>query len=453
MNYSAACRYLFSFLNYERIPFEYGHALNLKRMACVLNWAGHPERKYPSILVAGTKGKGSTANFIASILSAHGYRTGLYTSPHLIDPRERIRVHSKIISKNEFAESVAEASRIFKKHRGPKTPYGALTFFELFTFVAMLHFAKKNVEIAVFEVGMGGRLDATNVLNPLVSVMTPISFDHEEHLGRTLSKIAGEKAEIIKKKGTLVLSAQEPEAQKTILHDARKMRAKIFCFGDEFKVSNVKCSAEGSRFNFQMGKVRLNNLFIKLPGAFQVQNAACALAATVILSEAKNLCIDSSAFSLRMTSIRKGLQNAFWPGRFEVVKRSGRTYVLDGAHNGASAEALARSLKQVFPGRSILFIFGVSREKDLKAVFAPFIRITSSFIMTKSTNLRAQEPKTMVETLYDMGFSKTSFCSSNLKEALEIARNITGGRNVIVITGSLFLVGEARKRLKCQPSL
>lgn len=443
MRYPAAVKYLFSFLNYERVPFEYERALNLKRMARVLGWAQHPERRYPSILVAGTKGKGSTANFISSILSNSGYHTGLFTSPHLTDPRERIRINSKIISRREFAEAVTRVFRILRKHRGGATPYGTLTFFEVFTLAAMIYFAKKNVDIAVFEVGMGGRLDATNVLNPLLSVITPVSFDHEEHLGRTLSKIAGEKAAIIKKNTPVIIGLQKSEAKRVILTAARRMRSPAYLFGRDFTAARIRSGLNGSRFDFRMGHLKLKNLFIKLPGAFQVQNAACAIAAV----GAAELPVPEDNACL------KGLKQAFWPGRFEIVKRGERTYILDGAHNGASAEALAGALKRLFPRRQIIFILGVSREKDLKAILAPLVPIGSSFIMAKSANPRAQEPKIMLEALYDMGFQRNSFWADGLKEALELGRKIAARREILVITGSLFLIGEARKLLKCQPLL
>ena len=209
MNYTRALDYLFSFLNFEQTPFCYRREFNLKRMHLLLDWFGRPDQTFSSVLVAGTKGKGSTSNFLASVLTANGYRTGLYTSPHLMDPRERVRINGKAISKNDFANIIAEIRTVFRRRKKEIRQIGPVTFFEIFTLLAVLYFAKRKVVLGIFEVGMGGRLDATNALRPLVSIVTPISFDHEEHLGYTLAKIAREKAGVIKPHGRVVIAEQD----------------------------------------------------------------------------------------------------------------------------------------------------------------------------------------------------------------------------------------------------
>ena len=269
MSYSKAVRYLLSLVNYEKIPFQYGRAFDLKRMELLLVWLRHPERQFGSILIAGTKGKGSAAQFTASILAAHGHRTGLYTSPHLIDVRERIRVNGRMISRPEFTRCVAQVRRVIKGHQKELASLGPPTFFEALTLIAMLYFMKRRVRFGVFEVGMGGRLDATNALHPLVSVIAPVSFDHEEHLGRTLAKIAGEKAAIIKPNGIVVVGEQTGEAKRVIHAKAKKEHAKTFFFGSSFKVRNVRSGLWGSRFDFEMFGEKWRNLKLNCPGSFR----------------------------------------------------------------------------------------------------------------------------------------------------------------------------------------
>ncbi|OGW86843.1 MAG: hypothetical protein A3A81_01120, partial [Omnitrophica bacterium RIFCSPLOWO2_01_FULL_45_10b] len=315
MQYQSAIRYLFSFLNFECIPFQYQRQFNLKRMVFLLDWFGHPEHSFSSVLVAGTKGKGSTANFLASILIANGYSTGLFSSPHLADPRERIRVNQRAISKNEFAGLVAKIRPIVERKKKKITSvYGPITFFEIFTLLTILYFKTKRIDIGVFEVGLGGRLDATNVLNPLVSVIAPISFDHEEHLGHTLRQIAGEKAAIIRNNGFVVSGRQVPEAKQVIQRQIRKQKANAYFLGPSFQTLHETVSQKGSRFDFKIASERWRNFQITLPGRFQIDNAATALATASILENQFGL-------DLKEANIKKGLKTAFWPGRFEIVKR------------------------------------------------------------------------------------------------------------------------------------
>ncbi|MBI4373167.1 MAG: bifunctional folylpolyglutamate synthase/dihydrofolate synthase [Candidatus Omnitrophica bacterium] len=442
MQYPGAIRYLTSFLNFERLPFEYQRQFNLKRMASLVSWFDHPEYLFSSVLVAGTKGKGSTANFISSIISAHGYSAGLYTSPHLSDPRERIRINGRVISKREFAKWMSRIRNVVERHEKEIVSYGPITYFEMITLLAILYFAAKRVDLAIFEVGMGGRLDATNVLEPLVSVITPISYDHEEHLGRTLALIAREKAAIIKKGAHVVSAAQPREAKRVIQSQIKREKAKAYFLGALFHTLREKMSKGGSSFDFQIGFGKWENLKIKLPGRFQIQNAAVALAAAGVLG-------NQYGFTFTEAKIREGLARAYWPGRFELARRGTRMYVLDGAHNGASMNEVCLALRTLFPGRKCVAILGTSREKNLKAILKPLLPMASTFIVTKSNNPRAQEPKVILETLSEMGYKKPTFWAESLKEALHIGTRLASKNSVILITGSLFLAGEAREILGC----
>ena len=443
MQYDTAINYLFSFLNFERVPFQYKRQFNLKRMEYLLNWFEHPEYLFSSVLVAGTKGKGSTANFLSSILAANHYSVGLYTSPHLSDPRERIRINGRLISQSDFAKFMTKIRSVVEKRKRKTTSYDPITFFEIFTLLAILYFAARKIDLGIFEIGMGGRLDATNVLNPLVSVITPISFDHEEHLGGTLIAIAREKAAIIKKKGYVVSGIQPLEAKRVIQFQIRKQKAKGYFCGSLFRVGRERMSECGSLFDFKLGVGSWDNLQIKLPGRFQIQNAAVALMTAGVLE-------NQYGFTLKEARVRQGLKTAFWPGRFEIVKYKGKTFILDGAHNGASINEVCYALKSLFPRRKYIVIFGTSREKNLERILKLLLPIVSCFVATKSDNPRAQEPKMILETIDKMGYKKMSFWSSNLKEALQMVNDLNLKGAVYLVTGSLFLIGEARQILKCR---
>lgn len=443
MRYPAAVNYLFSFLNFEHIPFQYQREFNLKRMSSLLDWFDHPEFLFSSVLVAGTKGKGSTAHFLASILTRNGYSAGLYTSPHLSDPRERIRMNGRAISKNDFAKLVSKIRLVVRRRRKEIPAYGPITYFEVFTLLAILYFAEKRIDIGIFEVGLGGRLDATNVLEPLISVMTPISFDHEEHLGKTLRAIAREKAAIIKTNGCVVSANQAPEARYVIQKRIRKQKAKGYFLGASFRTAREVISIRGGRFDFAIGSHYWRRLEITLPGRFQIKNAAVALAVTSVLE-------NQFRFIFKEKKIRQSLRTAFWPGRFEILKRRRGTVILDGAHNGASMNEVRSTLETLFPNRKVIVIFGISREKNLKAVLKPLLPRVLYFIVTKSNNPRAQEPKVILETLSKMGYQKPTFWAPHLKEAFQIAEKLTWKKTILLITGSLFLVSEAREILGCR---
>ncbi|OGW81770.1 MAG: hypothetical protein A3G33_05660 [Omnitrophica bacterium RIFCSPLOWO2_12_FULL_44_17] len=407
-------------------------------MEALLDWFGHPERKFQAVLVAGTKGKGSTAKFFSSILTAHGYRAGLYTSPHLEDVRERIQIDGRMISKQAFSKQMSVMRPVIDRRKNEIPLLGTITFFEVLTLLSILHFAQEKVEFGVFEIGMGGRLDASNILESVLSMITPVSYDHEEYLGNTLTKIAREKAAIIRENGWVVSGVQEKAAKAVIRKELKQKRAAGFFLGSDFEVQRKRKSLNGSRFDFCFGRDQLKNLQIKLPGEFQIKNAAVAIAGIYVLNR-------RGLIHLQEKSVRKGLQTAFWPGRFEVIRQEKRFVILDGAHNGASMRELCKALCELRSGRRQVFILGVSRDKRLDRLLLPVREKASYVIATKSLNSRAQEPKVILEKMHELKFTKPMFWAQDIKEAIKMASRIASENTDIVITGSLFLVGEARK--------
>lgn len=443
MDYGESLRYLQAFANFERIPFNYQTGFNLKRMRAVLGLFHHPEKNIQTVLVAGTKGKGSTANFISAIFRANKYQTGLFTSPHLHDVRERIQLNGKIIPKHDFARLLAEIKISLARNKSIFQKTGTPTYYEILTLLAVLYFSEKKVDLAIFEIGMGGRLDAANVLSPLVSVVTPISFDHEQYLGDTLAKIAFEKAAIMRPKGILISGPQLFEAKQVLKNTARRLNAKSFFYGRDFKVEQACESFNGSRFNFRLGNIEWKRLKINLPGNFQIKNAATALATISVLNK-------SHGFPVRENLVRAGLEKAFWPGRFELVKHNDRQFVIDGAHNDASMKALCESLRAFVPERKFIFILGVSRDKNLERVLLPIRKSAKMIVVTKSENSRAQEPRKIIETMKKLGFQQPVLWAPNLKAAVKLADQYALRKEVIAVAGSLFLAGEARELFKCR---
>lgn len=441
MRYSKAVRYLDSFSNFEhRAQFSYRREMNLARIRILLDRFGHPEKKFKSILVAGTKGKGSTACFLHSILAASGYRAGLYTSPHLSDFRERIRVNGALISKKALARLLSRIQRtIGNHHRLSGARRKSFTYFEISTLLALLYFAETKVDFAVLEVGMGGRLDATCAVTPVLSVLTPISVDHEEHLGRTLSRIAREKSGIIRRRTPFVSARQPQDAERVFRRRSNGMRAPGYFLGRDFEYQNPFLNIHGSRFNFRFGSYCLTDCAIRLPGTFQIENASVALAAFYILHQKSRIRPHSE-------QIKTGLLKSFWPGRFEVIQKHGRTFVVDGAHNGASMRSLFYNMKRLFPGREIVTIFGTSREKKLEAMFPVMGRLSEAVILTQSAHPRAQDFKALLET--GKSYLREMVPAPDVHEAIRQACVVSKARSIIALTGSLFLAGEGREILK-----
>ena len=398
-----------------------GMRLGLERIEALLEALDHPEKRFSIVQVGGTNGKGSVSVMAASILKAAGLRVGLYTSPHLCSFRERIRVSSRAISREAVVEGVRELWPLIE----PVDP----TVFEAVTALALAHFARERVDLAVLEVGMGGRGDATTVGDPVVSVLSPIDFDHQAFLGWSLEEIAVEKAAIIRS-GRGVAAAQAEVVTAALRRRAEAVGVPLWLEGAELSARVLARDLSGQRLRLAGPGFTLDDLFLPLLGAFQPQNALLAVAAVKALAFA--------GIRVPETRIRDGLARVRWPGRFELVGRS-PWVVLDGAHNPAGAQALALSLRDAFGEQPKTVIVGVSRDKDKAGILKALTPVASRLIVTASRHPRATPPEELraflspTEARVEMAHS--------VGEALSIA--LTPPRTpIICVTGSLFTVAD-----------
>ncbi|MGC1376669.1 MAG: folylpolyglutamate synthase/dihydrofolate synthase family protein [Anaerolineales bacterium] len=440
--YQAALDYLYSFVDYSlKHASELAKAdFNLERMRALMAELGNPQEAYPTIHVAGTKGKGSTAALCASALRAGAFETGLYTSPHLLDFCERIQVDGQPIPREELAALVDEIKPAVA--RIPK-----LTTFELTTALGYLYFARQHVQAAVIEVGLGGRLDATNVITPRVAVITSLSYDHTAVLGETLTLIAGEKAGIIKPGVPVVSSPQREEALRVLERVAAERSAPLTIVGREVSYQMLAQSLDGQAFVLKDesgppngGKqmkdeenrhsVKLN---IPLLGAHQVENAATAYAAL----KAAGLGVSEEAIASGFAAVR-------WPGRFEIARRENPTVIFDSAHNQDSFEKLAATLETYFPGRKVTLVFGVSEDKHLLAMLTAIRPLLARVIATRADHPRALEPEKIVEAARQLGVESDAAApvETALKRALDLSQK---DGSIVVSAGSLFVVADVKR--------
>ena len=399
-------------------------------MRALVDFLGNPQNTYPIIHVAGTKGKGSVSVFCASVLKEAGYKVGLYTSPHLDDYAERIQIDGLFIPHSDLVDLVEEIK-----------PYVAvipeLTTFEITTAMAFMYFAKRQVTAAVIEVGLGGRLDATNVVEPEVSVITSISYDHTHLLGDTLTEIAGEKSGIIKPGITVVSSIQEQEARLVIERIARERSSKLIQVGLDVQFEQLHHSLEGQTFRVWAAlenKEKSQILTIPLLGSHQMVNAATAFAALSVFTQ--------NGYKINPDDIKQGFTNVFWPGRFEIVQHS-PPVILDCAHNRDSALKLRLTLEEYFPGKSIILIFGASEDKDIQGMFFELMPLVKEVVFVKSFHPRAIEPEKLMQMIQP--FKKPVYTYQQIPDAVDKAIQLAGEDMVVVITGSIFVVAEARK--------
>lgn len=426
LTYVEALAYLNQFISYERQqPTKYSpETLNLDRVNALLDRLERPDRQFRAIHIAGTKGKGSTAAMIESCLRAAGYRTGLYTSPHLHTFRERIRVGNAIISKDDFARLVTELMPHIEAVTG-------ITWFEIVTTLAFLHFAQSHIDVAVLEVGLGGRFDATNVITPLVSVITPLSKDHMALLGNTLEQIAFEKAGIIKPHVPVVSAPQRSEAFEILRRVAKFRATTVTLVGRDVLVEPLAASLAGQDFSVQAVKLALQQFSIPLLGLHQIANAATAITALRIANERGPTISDEA--------LRNGLANVQWPGRLEILTRE-PLLVVDGAHNGDSAQKLAAALRDVFQHDRWTLIIGVSADKDIPAIFDALLPIAQRIIVTRARNSRAADVEVLAAKFSER--DRVVEITPSVSDALDIALK---DQRPVIITGSLFIVADARE--------
>lgn len=405
----------------------FGIKLGLNSTEELLKRLGNPERGFPSVHLAGTNAKGSIAAFIAAVLQEAGYRTGFYSSPHLINLRERFLVNGRMPTRERFLESLAAVRRVVDDRQPP-------TFFEFTTAVAMEYFRRRGVEAAVIETGLGGRLDATNVLRPLVSVISDIGLEHTQYLGRTLAKIAWEKAGIIKPATPVVVQAQHPAVRPVIAARAEELKAPLIRRGREYTSQWT-----GSGLSYRGLTWRLRGLEVGLIGRHQGRNASSALAALEALS-GRGLAVDEAA-------ARRGLARVRWPGRLEIIDQRPE-FIVDGGHNPAAVRVLARALSELKP-RPTVVVLGSMSDKDHKGVLRAVAPAADELILTRAAYERSASPETLARAAEALGLRFR--LAPELMAAVELGRRLAGGEGRLVVTGSLFVVGEVLDGLKRGP--
>jgi dihydrofolate synthase/folylpolyglutamate synthase len=434
MNYQAALDYILSFADYERASRS-AVVFDLRRMEMLLERLGNPEAGVLPIQVAGTKGKGSTAAMIASILTAVGYKTGLYTSPHIHDFTERIQVDGVPIAEDEFAHLV----EVLKPEVEAVNEFGAfgeLTTFELLTALAFAYFKGRRVDFQVLETGLGGRLDATNVVKPRVSVITSISYDHTEVLGDTLTQIATEKAGIIKPGSTVVSSPQPPEAMAVIEGVCRERKIRLVKVGSDVNWERQASSSQGQSFKLK-GLRGEYNLSLPLLGEYQLENAATAVATVEVLAEQGIAVVGAE-------SIASGLAGVHWLGRLQVLRRK-PWFVVDCAHNAYSAKKLVEALRQYFDFERAVLILGVSSDKDVGGMVAELAPLGGTVIVTATRHPRALEPAKLAAQFSKQGI--TPEVVENVASAVDLALARAKPEDLICATGSIFVVAEVMEYL------
>ena len=418
MIYSSAVAYLY------RLQ-KHGIKLGLTTITALMGRLGMPQTRYRTLHIAGTNGKGSTAAMAAAVLQAAGYRVGLYTSPHLVEFRERIRVNGELIAESQVAQLTEQLHVLCQPDLSP-------TFFEYTTAMAFQHFADSEVDIAVLEVGLGGRFDATNVVTPMACAVTTISLDHQEYLGTTRSSIAFEKAGIIKPGVPVVLGRLDDDARRAIEQVAGERQAPVFRLNRDFHT-------EGDtprQFSYRGLGMQYDGLTCALEGRHQLDNAACALA---LLGAAA-----PQGIAVTAEAVRTGLRVVNWAGRLEVVDHR-PTILLDGAHNPAAATALADYLMhaaQSSRAHPVVLVLGMMRDKDHRGFVEPLRSLVDEVVLTQADLPRAATAQELLASLG--GLLPHPYVMPSLNEAMALARRLATPDGLVCVTGSLMLVGECK---------
>jgi dihydrofolate synthase/folylpolyglutamate synthase len=428
-NYRAALDWVWSFSARPRSPAEMAaqRAVKLERMQALLSLLDHPELRFPSVLVAGTKGKGSTVAMLSACLRAAGYRTGRYTSPHLVNWRERTCVDEEPISTDAVRRMVEDLRPAIEQV--PST-LGPLTTFEVGTAIALLQFARESVDVAVVEVGTGGRFDATNLVDAQVSAIAPISYDHTATLGTTLTSIAWHKAGIMRPGRPAVSAPQVAESRLTIEAEARRLDTPLEEVGREWRwrASGARTRIESTRADFAALEVTVNLL-----GDYQRDNATTAVAALHALR---------GSFHVSPEAIQHALAAVDWPGRLQVLSAR-PLVVVDGAHNAASAEVLRRSLDTVFQFHRLILVLGLTEGKDALGVLKSLAPRADRVLLTRSRHERSSAPLTLEPIARQSAPRAHITAFADAPSALDAALAAAGPDDLVLVTGSLFLVGES----------
>ena len=448
MQYADALRYLYSLGN-EVLTAKLG----LHNISTLLESFGNPHQLYHSVLIAGTNGKGSVAAFIESVLRRSGLNVGLYTSPHLVRIEERIRVRGNLISTEDFArltQQLKERVGELLNLQGSTQTLGQLdrhpTYFEMVTAIGFCYFAEQKADVAVLEVGLGGRLDATNVVNPRVAVITNVDYDHQKYLGNRLEEIAIEKAGIIKPQLdestgpiSVVCASDNPVVRHIVEEQCRAAGARCIHALDE-----ARFEAEPDALGRFRLKVRFEpgftlDLRIPLPGEHQVRNALAAIRALMVLQ--------TEGFPVDAKTIEEGIEAAAWPGRLEFVGGD-PPIILDGAHNIAGAESLRKYWERFLHTRRVVLMFGVMRDKDVVEIAGKLFPLAAEIVLTAAESERSAEPAWIAAELPE--YQPRYHCTRSPHEALSVARNLASPDGIILAAGSLFLVGDLQRTLNLE---
>ena len=439
MNYDQAVHYLLTLGRELAAPTQAAAAkFDLENIAVLAERLGRPDRAYPSAHIAGTNGKGSTAAFLESILRHAGFRTGLYTSPHLERINERIRINGEELGDEPFAAMFTRLQGLIEELLAAHKLRAHPTYFECLTAMAFECFARDRVEFGVFEVGLGGRLDATNILSPVVTIITRIDFDHENFLGHSLKEIAAEKAGILKPAVPLIAAPQPPQAREVILARANQVGSPVIETPQAFQIKEE--SSQNGFFRARVREISSGEPFEiapSLPGRFQLQNALNAFAA------ARQLAV--RGFRISSKDITEGVATTVWPGRLEKLQSNPDVY-LDGAHNPGAARELAQFLEQRFAGRKIWLIYGALRDKAVDEIAGQLFPHATEVIFTGPRTSRAISAARLAEIASHHAPSFTVISSA--EQALDQTLAEAAPDDAVFITGSLYLVGQVRRYWK-----
>lgn len=424
MNYREAETYL------DQLQF-FKIKLGLETTHTLLAELGSPQDQLHIIHIAGTNGKGSVGATLLSVLTAAGYRTGFYSSPHLSSVRERFQIGSAYISEDRFAQLVTRLQSFLGERQPP-------TYFEFTTLLALLWFQEEQTDVVILETGLGGRLDATNVVTPLLSIITDISTDHEQHLGTTLTAIAGEKAGIIKPGIPVVFSGREDDAVPVIQQRCQQLNSPLYMYGRDF--SGI-CNSPGFLDYCPVAGATRTGLPLALAGAHQIINTSLALAALELLE---------NRFPVSRQVLEDGLRQVRWPGRMELIplplQGKPLTFLLDGAHNKAGVLVLHQALLHGYPREKLVLIWGSMADKHIHSVLVALMALADTVIFTRAESVRSAAPSDLYAQVPPAMREKTH-CANTVEQALEMAAKDASSKDLICVAGSLYLVGKARQLL------
>ncbi len=433
MNYQEALDWIHGIQRFGMNP-------GLERIQALLDALGNPENKLKFLHIGGSNGKGSVAAFAARILEAAGYRVGLYTSPYLVQFTNRMAINGADISEERLVKMV-ERVKPMAEQIAQNPDLGHPTEFEVVTAIALTYFAEETPDLVVLEVGLGGRLDATNVINPLAAVITTVSLEHTQVLGDTVEEVAREKAGIIKKSTDLITGAKG-RALDVIREKTVEKEANLYRLGEDFKTETLSASLEGQVFHYHGLQRTCNHLRLTMLGDYQPGNAALALAALEILEQ--------KGFTLTEDAIRSGLENTRWPGRLEIMRRA-PLVVLDGAHNLEAFQGLRRSIQSTFSYRHLVLVLGILDDKAIEEILQEIVPLAGTVIVTTPNSPRAADPWLLQEKAAKLA-SGPVHVVEDIPGAVRLALSMVRAPDMVLIAGSLYLISDARHLLTRGPA-